>query len=320
MERKIVMVMPNLTAELKACIESEAVSLGFVPYFFKTPEDAEETVKDAEILFGNVPGLCAHASGLKWMCTANAGVEPYLKPGVLPTPETVLTNSSGAYGVTIAEHIVMVTLEMMRREAEYREIVKAHTWKRDLKISSIYDSRITMLGTGDIGRKAAVRLRGFGPKCIVGISRSGRRVPEMDQNYTVEALDRILPETDLLIMSLPGTQETMHIMNEARLRKLPETAYLVNVGRGNAIDQAALEQCLRGERLAGAALDVFETEPVPADASIWSCPHLHITPHTAGNMTLTHTVRFIVEQFLTNLQNYAAGRPMNAVVDRQMGY
>lgn len=320
MERRIVAVMPSLEPELRKQMRETAAALGFSVEFYETSADALVAMETAEILFGNVPELCAKAPRLKWASTSFAGVEPFLKPGTFAAEGAILTNASGAYGVTIAEHIVMVALEMMRREAEYREIVRAHDWKRDLGIRSLYGSRITMLGTGDIGRKTAVRLRGFMPACITGISRSGRPVPEMDRTYRVDELERILPETDLLVMSLPGTPETTGIMNEARLRKLPADAYLINVGRGSAIDQKALEAILREGRLAGAALDVFETEPLPPEDSLWTCPRVHITTHTAGNSTLSHTRRFIVEMFLENLRRYAAHEPLNEVVNRELGY
>ena len=301
MKRKIVVLMPGLETGLEDSIRETAGRLGFEAEFCRNEEEARTAVADAEILLSNVVSLCAHAPRLRWMCTSNAGVEPVLQPGVFSSEQVILTNSSGAYGVTISEHIVMVTLEMMRRETDYRSIV-------------------TLLGTGDIGRKTAARLRGFMPAGITGVSRSGRPVQEMDRVFPVSALDEILPQTDLLIMSLPGTPETVHILNEKRIRSLPENAYLVNVGRGSAIDQKALERCMREGHLAGAALDVFETEPIPPEDTIWSCPRLHITPHCSGNITLSHTRRFIVEMFLRDLENYAAGRPPEALVDRKLGY
>ncbi len=320
MKRKIVVLMPGLETGLEDSIRETAGRLGFEAEFCRNEEEARTAVADAEILLSNVVSLCAHAPRLRWMCTSNAGVEPYLQPGVFSSEQVILTNSSGAYGVTISEHIVMVALEMMRREADYRSIVAAHGFRRDLAIRSIYGSRVTLLGTGDIGRKTAARLRGFMPAGITGVSRSGRPVQEMDRVFPVSALDEILPQTDLLIMSLPGTPETVHILNEKRIRSLPENAYLVNVGRGSAIDQKALERCMREGHLAGAALDVFETEPIPPEDTIWSCPRLHITPHCSGNITLSHTRRFIVEMFLRDLENYAAGRPPEALVDRKLGY
>ena len=141
-----------------------------------------------------------------------------------------------------------------------------------------------------------------------------------DRTVTVDRLEEVLPETDLLILSLPATAETKNILNAARLALLPETARLVNVGRGSAVDQQALEKMLREGKLAGAALDVFVQEPIPAEDSLWDCPGLLITPHIAGNMTLDYTVEQIVNQFLENLRNYAEGLSLRRLVDRKRAY
>jgi phosphoglycerate dehydrogenase-like enzyme len=109
-------------------------------------------------------------------------------------------------------------------------------------------------------------------------------------------------------------------MSAERLAMLPETAYLVNVGRGSALDQKALEERLRSGKLAGASLDVFEKEPVPPEDSLWECPGLLMTPHIAGNMTLDYTVETIIGQFLEDLDRYAAGKPPARTVDRERAY
>ena len=136
---------------------------------------------------------------------------------------------------------------------------------------------------------------------------------------TQEFLDSVLPETDILIISLPGTAETLHMLDTRRLAMLPDHALIVNVGRGAVIDQQALESELRSGRLL-AALDVFEQEPLPDDDPLWTCPNLLITPHIAGNMTLPYTRRRIVELFLEDFENYCAGKPLARQVDLQRGY
>ena len=132
-------------------------------------------------------------------------------------------------------------------------------------------------------------------------------------------LDEILPETDILIISLPGTRDTFRIISEKQLKRLPDDAVIINVGRGSVIDQQALEAELRSGRLY-AGLDVFEEEPVPPDSSLWTCPRLIMTSHVAGDTTLPHTVDRIVELFLTDFENYCAGRPLTQLVDREIGY
>lgn len=250
----------------------------------------------------------------------SAGVYPYLLPGAFAAPDVILTCSSGAYGVTIAEHIVMVTLEIMRRQSEYNQIVDQKGWKRDLPIRSIFGSRVVMLGTGNIGLEAAKRLRAFSPAQIIGVNRSGidSEAP-FDRVIPQERLGEVLPEADLLIVSVPGTAETRHMLDARRLALLPSEAILVNVGRGAVLDQNALEPHLRTGRLY-AALDVFEQEPIPADASLWKCPNLLITPHVAGNMTLPYTVDRICALFLENFENYCTGRPLKRRIDFKKGY
>ena len=319
--KKLVVYTPNLTDGHRAAITSAASAHGYEAAFCEGLDEALSQAADAEIIFSPEPALLPAAKALKWICVSYAGVEPFLSPDAYASPEAVLTNSSGAYGVTIAEHIVMVTITMMRRQMEYNHILANRQWRRDLAIRSIRGSRITLLGTGDIGREAAIRLRAFSPKSVTGVNRSGRDAgPLFDRTLPVSALDEVLPQTDLLVMSLPGTRDTDGLMDRRRLSLLPGDAYLVNVGRGNAIDEAALSELMRGGHLGGAALDVFAVEPLPPESPLWDCPRLMITSHTAGNMTLGYTVDRIVEMFLEDFENYCAGRPLKHRVDRALGY
>ena len=319
--KKIIVDIEQLTASHREAILRAAEAHEYTVVFPQSREEALREADDAEIIFGPDVALPGAARELKWLCVPSAGVEQYLPASVYANSEAVLTNSSGAYGVTIAEHIVMVTLELMRRQLDYNRIVAERVWERSLPIRSIRDSRVTLLGTGDIGREAAIRLRAFGPKSVVGVNRSGRDAGEMfDRTLPASALDEVLPNTDLLIMSLPGTPGTDGMMDARRLGLLPDDAFLVNVGRGNALDQDALIRQMRSGRLAGAALDVFREEPVPREDPIWDCPRMLISTHTAGNMTLNYTVNRIVEMFLEGFDNYCEGRPLAHLVDRKQGY
>ena len=321
MDRTLAVVIPGISPARRERIASAAAAKGYRAAFAETAGEAAPVLKEAEIVFSQDSSVCRLAPAAKWICTPSAGVDHFLKPGVLTNPETVLTSSSGAYGVTISEHVVMVTLEMMRRQAEYNEIVRERAWKRDLRIRSIRGSRVTLLGTGDIGQECAKRLRAFGPARLVGVNRQGRNPGGLfDRTETAGRLDAVLEETDLLILSLPATAETRGVMDARRLALLPENAFLVNVGRGSALDQKALEARLREGKLAGAALDVFETEPLPAGDTLWDCPRLLITPHVAGNMTLEYTADRIVDLFLENFDNWTQGRPLARQVDRAAEY
>lgn len=320
MSHSIIVVLPVLEEAQRDRIRVSAEKHGFSLVFCESDQQALPYLPEAEIVLGQSTFLSQNATSLRWLCTPSAGVDHFLAPDVFASPNAVLTNSSGAYGVTIAEHIIMTTLEVFRRQQEYNEIVKQHAWQRDLPICSIKGSRITLLGTGDIGQEAALRLRSFGPRQILGVNRGGRNPKELfDRVVQQEDLDSVLPETDLLILSLPNTPETHHMLNKRRLALLPENTLIVNVGRGNAIDEKALEAELRSGRLR-AALDVFEKEPLDPSSSLWACPNLLITPHIAGNMTLPYTRERIVSLFLEDLENYCAGRPLSHQVDLQRGY
>ena len=319
--KKILVFTPRLTDGNRRDIRDAAKAYSYSVVFCDDADAALREANDAEIILSADPALPKAAPALEWMCCAFAGVEPYLLPGAFANPRALLTNASGAYGVTIAEHIVMVALELMRRQTDYNRIVAAREWVRDLPIRSIRGSRVTLLGAGDIGREAAKRLRAFEPASIVALNRSGRDAGGLfDRTLSVSALDGILPQTDLLVMSLPGTSETRGIMDGRRLALLPKDAYLINVGRGSAVDESALLALLRGGRLAGAALDVFEREPLPPDSPMWSCPRLLITTHVAGNMTLKYTVDRIVAMFIEDFKRYCEGKPLTRLVDREKGY
>ena len=173
-ERIIVVYIPGLAEAHIARIREEAEQYGFTAVFPESREEAKRSAEDAEVLFTYFRGLCRHSPGLKWICTPYAGVDQFLVPGTFANPDTMLSNSSGAYGVTISEHIVMTTLEIMRRQQDYSAVVAERRWVRDLPVRSIKGSRITLLGTGDIGRECALRLRAFGPACLTGVNRGGK--------------------------------------------------------------------------------------------------------------------------------------------------
>lgn len=320
MPRMLVVVNPALEDKHWNQIRAFAEKNGFEALFFREDAQALPYLKDAEVIFGQSAFLSQNSPGLRWLCTPSAGVDQFTAPGAFASPDAVLTNSSGAYGVTIAEHIVMVTLELLRRQMDYSAIVRRREWVRDLPVRSLKGSRITLLGTGDISREAAIRLRAFGPACLVGVNRSGKNPQSLfDRVILKENLDSVLPQTDILVISLPGTPETRRMLDVRRLALLPDQALVINVGRGSVIDQKALEQELRAGRLC-AALDVFEKEPLPPDDSLWDCPNLLMAPHVAGNMTLPYTKDRIVSLFLEDFENYCAGRPLLRQVDVKKGY
>lgn len=321
--RDICVYQEFLTEAHKARIRETAEDLGFTPHFFTLDqfEEAKACLQGCEILYAHNPELLRAApASLKWYCCSYAGVDPYCKdPGLFANPDCLLTNSN-CYGVTIAEHVVMVLLMLLRRMPEYEEVVRSRGWSNQLSIRSIRDNTFTILGTGDIGVNVADRLHGMGAARITGLSRSGRAREGFDEVLPIARLDEVLPQARNLIMALPGTAETYHILNRARIALLPRGAYVVNVGRGAAVEQEPLAEALNAGRLGGAALDVMDPEPLPGDHPLWTARNIILTPHVSGNMTLGYTCDRNVEMFCEDLGNYAAGRPLNGLIDRARGY
>ena len=324
MSRDICIFQEFLTPAHKAQIDAAAAAAGFVPHYFTLDqrEEAEECLQHCEVLYAHdVPMLRAAPETLKWYCCSFAGVDPYCKEdGIFKNPDCLLTNSN-VYGVTIAEHVVMVTLMLLRRMPEYEEVVRNRGWSNQLPIRSIRDNEFTILGTGNIGNHVAQRMRGMGAAKVIGLSRSGTAAEGIyDEVYPIAQLDEVLKKTKILVMALPGTAETIGILSRERIAMLSEDAYVINVGRGTAIDQVALKEALDGGKLAGAALDVMDPEPLPKEHPLWDTKNLIITPHVSGNMTLGYTCNENVRLFCEDLANYAAGRPLQGLVDRKKGY
>ena len=278
---------------------------------------------DCTILYGHPSQrVIAGARNLKWYASCWAGVDRFCRDDLYQNPDCLLTNASGAYGTTIAEHSVMVSLMLLRRQMEYTEIIREGGWRvLPGGIHSLHGARVTCLGTGDIGTEFARRAQAFHPACITGVRRTVRSSdPAFTSIHAIAELDSVLPETDILVMALPSTAETVGILSRERIALLPDSAFVVNVGRGTAIDQEALCDTLNAGQLAGAALDVVVPEPLPADHPLRRAKNLLLTPHVAGNMTLGYTCDKSVQMFCDDLENYAAGRPLAHLVDRKRGY
>ena len=318
---KILVINNQLEQKHLSYIKTAAEGLGAVVHFYTSDVDIPQSDYDADIIYGFAPSIVKTSKTLKWLCVPWAGVDSLMVPDYFANEDCLLTNSAGAYGVSIAEHMIATSLVMMRRLDEFMEETRNGQWLKPRPQKSLKDCRITVLGTGDIGTTFAKRAAAFEPASIVGVCRSGKSSEAVyDKVLPVSQLDSILPQTDLLAMSLPSTPETKGILSRERMSLLPEGAYIVNVGRGSAIDEDALADNLESGHIAGAALDVFQTEPLPSSSRLWKTKNLLITPHVAGNMTLAHTRNKNVQMFIEDLHNFAAGKPLHYLVDRKLGY
>lgn len=321
MAGKLVVIEKYFEKELKDEIRAAAAQSGYEPFFYDTQQDAAEAVRDADIVFATMIKYVHRAKDLKWLALSSAGADWALRPGVLPNDTCLLTNSSGAYGVSLAEHMLMLTLMLLRRMPVFAGSAAKEEWGKNMAQKSICGSRVTVLGTGDAGTTFAERVKAFAPACVTGVCRSGvSKETVYDEVLPIGQLDEVLPRTDILAMSLPGTKETAGILSEKRIGLLAPGAVVVNVGRGSAIDEPALIRALESGHLWGAGLDVMHEEPLPAGDPLWKAPNLILTPHVAGNLTLPWTRKKCVDMFCENLRRFGRGEPLLRQVDRGKGY
>lgn len=280
----------------------------------------QEDVDWAQVILGNVPAAMLHGSpALEWLQTNSAGVEAYIQPGVL-AGDTLLTNATGAYGLAIAEHMLGMLLELFKKLELYRDAQKSGAWQSQGAVKAVYGSTVLVLGMGDIGGEFAARCKALGAK-VFGVRRSPRPCPEYaDEVHLLEDLDSLLPQADVVAITLPGTDATRGLMSRERLAKMKEGAVLLNVGRGFIVDTEALCDALERGHLSGAGVDVTDPEPLPPTHRLWNIPAAVVTPHISGFYHLRETHERIVGIFLENLRHFQAGEPLRNLVDFATGY
>ena len=280
----------------------------------------QDEAAHAEIILGNVPiPLLKGAEQLKWIQLNFAGSDNYAAHGVLPEG-VILTNATGAYGLAISECMLAGILYLIKRLDQYQRNQEQHVWHNEGGVTSIEGSTTLVIGFGDIGSSFAQRMHALG-STVVGIRRNVTEKPDyVSALYQLDKLDELLPLADFVSLSLPNSPQTQKVIGAKQLAEMKNSAVLINVGRGSAVDTDALVEALKVGQIGGAVLDVVHQEPLPADHPLWDAPHLLLTPHVTGNYNLPETLRRVVNIALRNLAAYLNGQPMESVVDFQTGY
>lgn len=257
----------------------------------------------------NFMKVALQAPNLRWLHVFNAGVDHPVF-GMFRERGVRLTTSSGASATPIAQTVIMQLLALSRGAAEWRDLQHQHVWhQRD--VVDLEGRTVGVIGLGAIGSEVARLAAAFGMRVI-----ATRRTPtgsEPCETWASDRLHELLPLVDDLVLTAPLTPETNGLIGAAELALLPDGATVVNVGRGELIDEAALVDALTSGRLGGAALDVFVTEPLPDDHALWDLPNVIVTPHSAGTTRLSR--QRAVEMFGNNLRRYVAGEPLRNEVD-----
>lgn len=324
MEKKNVLVLFPCDPATREQLTAAAGS--YCDFFFReknwTPEQYHRAMRDAHVIIGEPRNEeFAFCRNLELMHSPSSGVNYYVQGGKFPEGAT-LCCMTGGYGNVLAEHMLAMTLSLCRRLPEYRDQQHAHKWELRRYDKQLEDCTVLILGAGDIGTTLARWMRPMVEK-IIGVRRVARDYPDCyDEMVTLEQLDEKLPEADILLCALPHTPETVHLLNEERLRKLKPDAVLVNGGRGSLIDQDALCRLLEEGRFWGVGLEVAYPEPLPADSPLWDQPRLIITPHAAGNSFAIGSplYRKIWTFMIQNLCRWLRGEEPENQVDFSAGY
>ena len=266
-----------------------------------------ELYRRAAVILGNPAAEeLAACENLRLLQTRSAGIDQYQKPGVLPAGATLLS-ASGAYGHSVSEHMFAMLLSLMKRLPAYRDRQRDRIWGDLGPVKTLAGARVLCVGTGDLGSSFARLCKALGAG-TAGIRRDvGKSAAGIDEMYSIERLDALLAQADVVALTLPHSADTVRLMDRRRLLLMKQDAILLNGGRGPAVDCTALAEVLALGHLWGAGLDVTDPEPLPPGHPLWAQERVILTPHAAGGDHLADTADRIAAIALKNLTAFIQG-------------
>lgn len=282
---------------------------------------------ETDVLAGFFPpaDVLDRAPNLRWIALASAGADHVLRAGLVRADGPAVTTANGVHAVPISEFVFSMLLLWARHWPEMLALQRAHDWpeqrrKRALRGRELYGATLAVIGVGAIGRRVAQLGRAFGMR-VIGTTRSarpGERDPDLDELAPLERLDALLAEADYVVIAVPATPQTHHLIGAAQLRAMKPSAFFVNIARGSVVDEQALIAALQAGQIAGAGLDVVEDEPLAPESPLWEMPNVIVSPHVSG-VTPSYSARF-TDLLLENLARYRAGEPLRNLVSAERGY
>lgn len=286
---------------------------------FSSMKEALPQLGDADAVamwgFQDAEPVLAAAPHVRWVHSLSDGVEKLLTPSMMERP-IILTNSHGVHDKSVSEHTMALLLSWFHRIPEAVRNQDAHQWKRP-KGDILYKKKLLIVGFGGIGRAVAEKARVFGMS-VGAVKRSRTDELFADEVFSTEDIMTALPAADVILAALPATPDTERFFDEKKFAAMKPGALFINVARASVVDEDALIATLRNGRLAGAALDVFSKEPLPADHPFWDMPNVIMTPHTAS-MTPDFWDR-LLDLLRENFIAFSLGQPMLNVIDKKKGY
>jgi phosphoglycerate dehydrogenase-like enzyme len=277
------------------------------------PEEAWDSMEEAEIILSwQIPDdLLRRGRCLRWFASMAAGNEDLVRNPSLP--ESVILTKATVYGKMMAEHVFAYLLYFSRDLSKYFEAQKKKIWGRK-RPGRLKGKAMGILGLGSVGQQIAKQGKQFGMR-VLGVKKDPKAMRYVDQVFGPGDLTKMIPVVDCLVVVLPSTPETHHLLGEDELNLIKDGAILFNIGRGKTIDEMALTKVLKSGKMK-AVLDVFETEPLPPESELWNLENVIITPHVSG----INLPGEISEEFIRNYRRWVKGKPLIGLVDRKKGY
>lgn len=285
------------------------------------PEEALAAAAEAEVAFGPVSTeVFLAAKKLRWVQSMGAGVEWLARVQPIIDSDVIVTNTRGAHASTIAEHAFGMLISLARQFRQLDAAQRAKTWLRNTTPPQVGLSGMTLgvIGLGNIGRAIAKRGAAFDMQVIAVDANEVPQPEYVAELGRLNALPDLLRRADVVMVAVPITPETRGMLGAAHLAVMKTGAYLIVISRGGIVDQDALIEALKTNRLAGAGLDVCVPEPLPPTSPLWDTPNLILTPHCSGFST--QTTQGVIKTCWDNLARYLAGQPLENIVDKRRGY
>jgi phosphoglycerate dehydrogenase-like enzyme len=278
--------------------------------------EASREIVDADAVYGRVDkDLLAAARRLRWIQSPAIGLERTMFPELIAHP-SMMTNPRGIFADDIADHVMALVTGFARQMPRSIRQQLQHRWAPEgYRVMHLPDCTLGIVGLGGIGSAVAKRAAAFEMRVVAVDARRTDRPPEVADLWPSSRLHDLLGQSDFVVICAPETPETRGMFDTAAFKAMKKTAYLVNIGRGKIVKLEALVEALRAGELAGAGLDVFEVEPLPADHPLWDMENVVITPHVAG--VGPHTGERRHQVLLENLRRFVAGEPLINVVDKE---
>ena len=256
----------------------------------------------------------------KWIHSLSAGVEKLLIPAIINDP-VVVTNARGVFKRPLAEFAVLGTLFFYKEVRRLIESQSRNHWD-DFYVEMMTDRKVAIVGYGEIGRECALLLKAMGMKIYALRRRPEKSAddPIIDRAFGPADLHGMLRDSDVVIAAAPLTPDTHHLLSDKEFAVMKKTAIVMNVGRGPVIDEAALIRALSSGQITGAALDVFEHEPLPKDSPLWGMKNVLLSPHCTDRTRDPDWLDLSARLFVSNLDRYLAGAELENIVDKHAGY